>query len=80
MKTEWTKGLVGPKREEMEREYNASALARARLVLIAQEKLRAKETKRVSEDAYANPNWHYLQADHVGYKRALNEIISLLSV
>ena len=79
MKTAITKGLTGEKRQEVEREFRASALIRERLVTLIQEKINAKRTKRVSEDEYSNPNWAYLQADKVGYERAMNEIISLLS-
>lgn len=79
MKTLWTKGLVGQKREEMEREFAASAHLRERLATILKEKIEAKRTKKVSEDEYANPNWAYKQADLIGYERALGEVISLIT-
>lgn len=79
MKTVWTKGLTGEKRIEVEREYRASALLRERLTALLLERIDSKRVKRVSEEAYSNPNWAYLQADNVGYERAIREIISLLN-
>lgn len=78
-KTAWTKGLVGQKREEMERELGATALLRERLQVIIDEKIETRRAKKVSEEEYANPSWPYKQADAVGYERALREIRSLLT-
>lgn len=33
-----------------------------------------------SENDYDNPNWAYKQADLVGYKRAMNEIIKMCNL
>ena len=79
MKTVWTKGLTGQPREEIEREFKASAHIRGRLTKILQEKIDTKRTQKVSEEEYALPAWPYKQADSIGYERAMREIISLLS-
>ena len=78
MKTSWTKGLTGQAREEMERGLTASFYVRERLALILKEKIHSRRVKRVSEELYASPSWALMQADAVGYERAMNEVISLL--
>lgn len=78
MKTAWTKGLTGSAREEMERGFLASFHTRERLALILKEKIDSRRIKRVSEELYASPSWAYVQADAVGYERAMQEVISLL--
>lgn len=78
MKTVWTKGLTGQAKEEMVREFNASAHLRKRLTEILEEKRETCYKKSVSEDAYLSPNWAFQQADSRGFERALTEIISIL--
>lgn len=77
-KTAWTKGLVGEKREEMERELAATSLLRSRLQEIINEKIEARRVRKVSEEEYEKASWPFLQADSIGYERALREIYSLL--
>lgn len=79
MKTAWTKGLTKEQEVELRKDFVASAILRKRLIHLIEEKQRVSNSIRTSKDSYANPNWAYLQADAVGYERALNEIISLLS-
>lgn len=78
MKITWTKGLSPEKKEEIKRDFLASALLRERLKEILQEKSEVTRKGSISKDAYSNANWAYLQADAVGYQRALDEIISIL--
>lgn len=78
MKTAWTKGLDAEKKEEMKRDFQAASLLRERLRQLLLEKSEVRRKKGISEDSYVNPNWVYLQADAVGYQRALEEVISLL--
>lgn len=79
MKTSWTKGLDEQKTMEVKRDYVQGVYLRERLMQLLREK---EETSRVStrsKEAFNSPNWAYLQADAIGYERALNEIISLIS-
>ena len=78
MKTVWTKGLSVQGKDEMTREFQASAHLRKRLSDILEEKREASYRKSLSEDAYASPNWAFQQADSRGFERALTEIMSLL--
>lgn len=79
MKTPWLAGLSEEKKEEIRKEFASSVTIRKRLAEICDKKLSTNERERVTKEAYASPNWAYLQADAVGYERALREIISLLS-
>ena len=77
MKKTWTKGAEPTLAADIEDSYGASAVLRKRLEQICQERIKA--SYRVGRDEYDCPNWHLLQADGVGYTRALEEIISLIT-
>jgi hypothetical protein len=78
MKTSLTKGLDVEKTKELKVEFASSTFLRERLRQLLDEKIQTNRTATTSKDAYGNPNWAYLQADAVGYERALKEVISLL--
>lgn len=78
MKTVITKGLDGKKKEEIQQDFLSSVAIRARIVEILKEKVETSRTASTSKEAYANASWPYLQADSVGYERALKEVISIL--
>lgn len=79
MKTSWTTGLDSEATKEMQREFNASAVLRKRLIEIIRDKERVSREQLRSRSEYEKLSWAYLQADGMGYERALNEIISLIS-
>ncbi len=78
MKTAITKGLVGTAKEEMILSFNASGNIRARLEFLLREKQESARKLRMQEDMYASPNWSLMQADYIGYTRAIEEMINLL--
>ena len=78
MKTSWVKGLEEDQKSEMESAFGASALIRERLKVILADKAVTAESSSLSKDGYDVSNWAYKQADAVGYKRCIKEIISLL--
>jgi hypothetical protein len=79
MKTVWTAGLTPETSDEMRRDFGASALLRERLQDILTEKIESRRRVTRGPDQYDNAAWGYLQADAIGYERALVEIISLIS-
>lgn len=79
MKTVWTKGLNKEDAEEIRQIYVGSARFRAKLTELLTEKANSRRAGALSEESYVNPNWAYVQADSIGYERALKEIISLIS-
>lgn len=79
MKTIWTKGLEEDEVEEIGLHFNSSKVLRDRLSHIVNEKIDAKEREVMSAQEYEKSNWAFKQADSVGYKRAMKEILSLIS-
>ena len=79
MKTVWTSGLNAEKKEEIERDFISSSGMRERLTAILSDKITSKRSETLSKDLYNSPSWAYQQADAIGYERALNEVISLIS-
>jgi hypothetical protein len=76
VKTSWTKGLDAQGEADIKASFKSSAPLRERLAELAGEK--AMASLSTAKAQYENPNWCYQQADNVGYRRALTEIISLL--
>lgn len=79
MKTCWTKGLTKEEREEVISSFSSGAFLRQRAIQLIEEKIKTSRGASIASSAYDNPNWAYKQADQVGYERALEEIISILS-
>lgn len=79
MKTSWTNGLSAEKKEEIRRDFVSASLLRERLTKMLSDKIDSKRKKNILETSYENPNWSLLQADAVGFERALLEVISLIS-
>lgn len=78
MKTVLTKGLNAEQKEEIKRDFLASSQLRERYKQLLKEKSELAQKASITKDNYLSPNWGYLQADAVGYQRALEEVISLL--
>jgi len=79
MKKSWTSGLEPDQKKLMEDYFKGSPLLRERLVKLVQNKIRVREADVVSIASYESPSWSHVQADNNGYKRALLEIIELIS-
>ena len=78
MKTTWTKGMDAQNKDEMKASFKSSAVIRARLAEVLEDKISEKERADRKADGYECANWAYKMADSQGYKRAMAEIISLL--
>lgn len=79
MKTSWTKGLKPQQAEEFRREFSTSGVVRLRLAELLKDKISTSNTGLRNKDNYASASWGFLQADGIGYERALLEVISLIS-
>ena len=79
MKSVWVNGLKPDAASEMRSDFGASASIRNRLELIIQDKIESRRRISGGVDQYDKASWAYLQSDAIGYERALNEIISLIS-
>lgn len=78
MKTVWKSGLTAEQKKEMEAIFNGSHAIRERLTTIIGGKLTGAEVEATTKSSYDSPNWALKQADNVGYRRALQEILSIL--
>ena len=76
MKTSWTKGLDSQQQEDVKSSFKAGIRLRQRLSEMCESKSSTSLT--TNKEQYESPNWCYQQADNVGYRRALKEIVSLL--
>jgi hypothetical protein len=76
MKISWTKGLDEQGVADVQSSFKAGTRLRSRLIELCEGK--AGSSLSTNKDQYESPNWCYQQADNVGYRRALTEIISLL--
>lgn len=78
MKASWTKGLDEQLTLDVTGNYLASLVTRKRLKTLLEEKIAEAERSSLSREKYEISNWALLQADLIGYKRALNDVISLI--
>jgi hypothetical protein len=79
MKTNWTAGLNAEQSAVIRKEYASSPLLRERLAIMLDKKLESSRSNARSKERYTDPSWAYLQADAIGYERALSEILSLIT-
>lgn len=79
MKTSILAGLKGLEAQNVKEEYLGSPTFRKRLVELLVKKQEKSYEERISKTSYDSPNWSLVQADGVGYERALQEVISLIS-
>lgn len=79
MKTTWTQGLKGDAKGDITSSFKHSMLLRRRLKLLLENKISTKRKARTKEEGYESPSWPFQQADSVGYERALDEVIALIT-
>lgn len=79
MKVSWTKGLDKELSIDVTQNYKESLVMRRRLITLLQDKIDASLHEARQKATYENANWALLQADAVGYQRALSDVISLIS-
>lgn len=78
MKKSWTNGLTADQRTDLKKDFTSSQLVRRRLIALCLDKVKSSNNSDRSKGGYDCPNWAFKQADSVGYKRALHEVMSLL--
>ena len=80
MKTTWTKGVSDKQaKDEIRQSFKSSLFLRARLAEMLADKAEEKDRACMNTEGYECANWAYKMADAQGYKRALSEIISLIT-
>lgn len=80
MNTAWTKGIRKGSQEDKDirSSYAESFIIRKRLAQVLRDKMDGKMKTAMSNDAFDSPSWAFLQAESIGYAKAMKEIISLL--
>jgi hypothetical protein len=80
MKTVWTKGIKDKDaKDEIRSAFKSSVFLRERLAEMLDAKITEKDRAAMDAEGYDCANWAYKMADVQGYKRALVEIISLIT-
>ncbi len=80
MKTLFLHGLDKEDTEEMEASFIASRVMRKKLNKILSSKVAHTHAWQSSKNSYGEPNWALQQADAMGYIRALEEVMSLMTL
>lgn len=75
--TRWVKGLDERDRRNLEGLLGVNNLVLDKLVEICYNMIKGSE---MDSSDYDNPNWALRQADKVGYRRAIKQIIMLCTI
>ena len=79
MKQSWTKGLDETRTKDVRGDFLSSLVTRKRLIELLEEKISSAEITSQDKAWYDVANWAYKQADLIGYKRALRDVINLVT-
>lgn len=78
MKSSWTHNLEEQRVKDIAGDFKSSLITRKRLVELLEAKIGEADTSSLDK-TYDNPNWALKQADYIGYKRALKDVINLIT-
>jgi hypothetical protein len=78
MKASWTVGLDEQVAKDVRGDFKSSLLTRKRLAALLEDKIRSADKTAMNKEGYDVSNWALKQADLIGFKRALNEVIELI--
>lgn len=79
MKSSWLKGLDPERVKDVRGDYLSSLVTRKRLIEICEERIKTADKTSLNKEGYDIANWALKQADLIGYKRAIEEIINLIN-
>lgn len=79
MKASWVNGLDEQLQKDVRGDFASSRVTRKRLTELLEDHIKTADKVALNKDGYDTPNWAYKQADLIGYKRAIGEIINLIS-
>jgi hypothetical protein len=78
--SQWLDGLNSEQRELFEQKVIKAKPVLDKLAVLCKKQIRASETARHSLSTYESPAWSERQADSIGYRRAYEEMITLLTL
>lgn len=74
----WTAGLSPEEEKELVKHLKGCSMVFERLSSILDQRVKGSVDKQLSSNLYELPNWALVQADAIGYQRALKEVITLI--
>ncbi len=80
MKHSLTNGLDVDAKSDLEGTFIAALLLRKRLAVVLAKKIEDARAGSVKKEKYDCANWAYLQANNVGYERAMRELIEMMEI
>lgn len=79
MRVSLLKGLnTEQQKDELTENFKHSSFFRKQLAKVLLDKVNTNNNATRTKDAYGISNWAFLQADAVGYERAMREVCALL--
>lgn len=79
MKQSWTVGLEPDAAKEIKGDFKSSLLVRKRLKKLLEDKIQESRRDARQKVNYDKANWHEYMADSLGYERALEFVIDLVT-
>jgi len=73
-----TRGKIGEERDRAVATYESGTQAFLLIEKILSKGLQAALLESESKDNYTDKDWSLFQADNIGYRRALREVLALL--
>lgn len=80
MNTQWLSHLPAQDRDEFKQRIVLAAPVLERMQEVINSKLAQSTKESRSKTNYESPSWALMQADYIGYARALNELLSFISL
>lgn len=80
IKSDWWRHLPKDKQADRKEVVETSKLMREATRDVLRQKLEEVTQAQQSKGSYEQAAWPYLQADYIGYRRALSEMIDLLTI
>lgn len=74
----WTRNLEAQLAIDITQNFKESGVMRRRLKQMLLDKIEETRSTNLTRDKYDSPNWAYLQADAVGFERALKYLITVI--
>lgn len=78
MFTKWLAGLDQEAKKDVSLNFRESKVTRRRLQEILLAKIEEARQEASSKQSYESPSWAFLQADRIGYERALRDMLKYL--
>ena len=74
----WTANLSPEEEKEFAIKLREASDVFERLSSILDQRVKSLVSKQISSNTYDSPSWAYIQADAIGYQRAIQEVLELI--